>query len=215
MAGDPRVRSFQLPWRSARGPGWDSALVDQWESLRDPLAVLSCCPGSFAPVRHPKGGSAVELRTVQPHLIVSVAASETGMPRQDFGPVAPGGSRGLLVSGGFQFSAGELSERLEQVSKVMVGDERVRALQLFTHRWNVRVPWTVTLFHLYERDNPAGGHSFTGDFRGHPVAARLTGCSPGATARCGSSSTVPPRDLARRAPWPRSSGSSRRYSCHL
>ncbi|KUF06359.1 hypothetical protein AUL38_02655 [Leucobacter sp. G161] len=108
----------------------------------------------------------------QPHLIVSVAASATGMPRQDLGPVAPGGSRGLLVSGGFQFSAGELCERLEQVSKVMVGDERVRAPQLFTHRWNVRVPWTVTLFHLYERDNPAGGHSFTGDFRADPEAAR-------------------------------------------
>lgn len=195
LSGERRVHSLQVPWHNARGlgwarrmtdrmwrgeqytlqidshtrfgAGWDTALVSEWESLQDPLAVLSCYPGAFSFADE----SSVLLHPVPPHLIHPTGASGAGMPRQDVGAMVPGGSRGVLVSGGFQFSAGELCQRLEQVSEVMVGDERVRALQLFTHGWNVYVPWTVPLFHLYERDKPAGGHSFVDDFRSGPETA--------------------------------------------
>ena len=200
VRGDGRVTSVALPWRSARGlgwarrmtdrmrrderytlqvdshtrfaDGWDEALVAQWEALRDPRAVLSCYPGAFAPVGGDFGADAgaVAQTTVSPHAIVPAGVDQHGLPRQDVGPSVPGLARTALVSGGFQFSAGALCSELEQVRDVMVADEYVRALQLFTHGWNVHAPESVPLFHLYARDKPAGGHGFMSDFSGDPGA---------------------------------------------
>ena len=197
LRGDRRVRTFQLPWSSARGlgwarrmtdrmrvaeaytlqidshtrfaAGWDTALVEQWEARRDPYAVLSCYPGPFSIVDEDH----VALQEARPHLIVPAGADPDGIPRQDGGPAVPGGTRALLVAGGFQFSSGEVCTRLEQVRDVMVGDEYVRALQLFTHGWNVYAPSSVPLFHLYAQDKPAGGHGFLGDFGAAPETARV------------------------------------------
>lgn len=197
VRGDERVRIFGLPWSSARGlgwarrmtdrmrvdeayslqldshtrfaPGWDTALIEQWESRRDPRAVLSCYPGPFTIVDAESAG----LHAVQPHLIVPAGSGPDGMPRQTAGPTVAGGTRGLLVAGGFQFSSGELCSQLEQVRDVMVGDEYVRALQLFTHGWTVTVPDTVPLYHLYARDKPAGGHGFIQDFESTPETSRV------------------------------------------
>ncbi len=195
LRGDPRVRVFRTEWSSARGlgwarrmtdrmrvdesfalqidahtrfaPGWDTALIDRWESLDDPRAVLSCYPGAFTPLDEHR----VELREAGPHLIVPAGTDQYGLPRQDGGPAASAGATGLLVSGGFQFSAGALCSELEQVRDVMIADEYVQALRLFTHGWNVRAPGSVPLFHLYRRDRPHDAHGFARDFASTPDTA--------------------------------------------
>lgn len=196
LRGEDRVRSVRIDWPSARGlgwarrmtdrmrrdeayslqidshmrfaPGWDDALISQWEALRDERGVLSCYPAPYENV----DDVTMRLHPVNPHLIVPAGEDADGMPRQDGGRQVAGGTAALLVSGGFQFSSGEVCTRLEQVREVMIGDEFVRALQLFTHGWNVYAPDTVPLYHLYRRDKPAHTHGFVGDFASTPETAR-------------------------------------------
>lgn len=196
LTGDPRVRSLSIEWTSGRGlgwarrltdrmwngeeftlqidshtrfaRGWDAALVEQWRAAEDPRAVLSCLPGPYQNT----SPSLVTLRQATPHLLVPAGTDEHGLPRQDVGPSVSGGTPALLVAGGFQFSAGALCRELEQLRDVMIADEYVQALRLYTHGWNVYAPWTVPLFHLYERDKEAHSLSWDTAFSATPELAR-------------------------------------------
>lgn len=192
LRGDARVLIFQVPWQSARGlgwarrltdrmrgeetytlqvdshmrfsAGWDSALIEQWQNLEDPHAVLSCYPAPYSIVDE----QFVTLHPVPSHIIVPAGVDQYGLPRQDGGPAVAGGHHALLVSGGFQFAAGEVCSRVEQVRDVFIADEYVQALRLFTHGWNVYAPDSVPLYHLYQRDKAADVHGFVDDFHSTP-----------------------------------------------
>ncbi len=189
---DSRVSALQVDWALARGigwarrltdrmwqgeeftlqvdahtrflPGWDTALISEWEAVSDPRAVLSCYPGRFVV----NDEATASLFQTPPHLIVPAGVDALGVPRQTGGPACAGGTPGILVAGGFQFSAGAICAELEQLLDASVGDEFVRAMQLFTHGWNVYAPGTVPLFHLYQQDAPVRTHSFAEDFRSDP-----------------------------------------------
>lgn len=189
LEGDDRLRSVRVPWTQARGlgwarnwtdrlyrgedftlqidshmrfaPGWDATLVQQWRALGDPRAVLSCYPGEY---RH-AGPGHVDLYEAAPHRIAFTHLDAEGVPHQDQGGTVPGFTPTVLVSGGFQFGPGEISERLPQLREVLRGDESVQAVRLFTHGYQVYVPPSVPLFHLYAKDkDPEATHHFHNDF---------------------------------------------------
>lgn len=194
---DSRVAALQIDWTLARGigwarrhtdrlwqgedftlqidahtrfeHGWDTALIGEWESLSDPNAVLSCYPGRFVV----NDDSTASLYPASPHIIVPAGKDELGVPRQTGGPVCAGGTPSLLVAGGFQFSAGTICAELEQVLEASLGDEFIRAMQIYTHGWSVYVPGTNPLFHLYQQDDLTRKHSYSEDFRSDPKLDRV------------------------------------------
>lgn len=197
VSKDSRVSSFQVDWTLARGigwarrltdrmwqgedftlqidahtrfaQGWDDALIGDFESLSDARAVLSCYPGRFVI----NDESTATLYQASPHKIVPAGEDEAGVPRQTGGEPCAGGTPALLVAGGFQFSAGTICSEVEQIRDASLGDEFIRAVQLFTHGWNVYVPNAVPLFHLYQQDAPERAHSYSADCRSDPKLVRV------------------------------------------
>lgn len=190
------VRTFHQPWRNGRGlgwarrmtdrmwqtekfslqidshsrfsAGWDEALVAQWELLEDSKGVLSCYPGPYRLVDE----TTTMLREARPHIIVPAGTDRFGLPRQDSGQEVPPLTPTTLVAGGFQFARGQLCDELPQVPEVMVADEYVQALRLFTHGWNVYAPGVVPVFHQYRQDRAERVHDFVEDFAAAPETQR-------------------------------------------
>lgn len=192
LQGDKRVVSFQTPWHSARGlgwarrltdrmyggqeftlqadahtrftQGWDQALIEQWQRCDDRHAVLSCYPGAFINVDDKNA----QYVPAVPHQIVLEGYDADGLPQLNSGLEVDGGTRAYLVSGGFQFSAGQVCAEVEQARDPMTSDEYVHSLRLFTHGWNVYAPETVPLMHLYRQDKDADAPDFLKDFESTP-----------------------------------------------
>lgn len=191
---DPRMRIREIPWQDSRGlgrarrlsdemydgedftlqtdahmrfaPGWDDDLIRQWDHVDNPRAVLSCYPG---PYRTSQGDDVIANPAV-PHTIVVQGVDAFGLPSITGGSEVTPFTPTLLVSGGFQFAAGEITTALPAQPEVLIGDESVHALRLFTSGYDVVVPDNVPLYHRYadQKDFTKDAHRPFSDFRAIP-----------------------------------------------
>ena len=192
---DPRIRIQELPWQESRGlgrarrlvdemydgedfalqidshmrfaPGWDDDLARQWDRVGNPRAILSCYPGSYRTDR----GDDVIAHPAVPHAIVVQGVDGYGLPSLTGGPEAAPFSPALLVAGGFQFGAGAATAEVPAQPEVLVGDETVHALRLFTAGYDVVVPDNIPLYHRYaeQKDFTTEAHTPFADFRADPA----------------------------------------------
>nr|WP_232225436.1 GlcNAc-transferase family protein [Leucobacter salsicius] len=138
--------SLQLDSHMRFQQGWDTTLVADWESRKDPKVVLSCYPAIYG---FRDGHEFVQ--DVLPHRIVVDGLTEHGAPllRTDIDGCRCGES--LFVAGGFQFAAGAVSIGVPNHEYIFVGDETAHSIRLFTHGYRVEAPKSIPIYHLYNR----------------------------------------------------------------
>lgn len=188
---DPRVRRHEIPWQESTGlgrarrlademydgedftlqvdahmrflPGWDANLIAQWDSIGRDNSVLSCYPGRYTTDQ----GDDVRATPTHPHAIFVQGLDRFGLPGITAGPPSSPFSTGLLVAGCFQFAAGAVTQAVPAQPEVLIGDETVHAVRLFTAGYDVLVPQTTPMFHRYaqHKDWKGTAHTPFADFR--------------------------------------------------
>lgn len=185
VRADPRARILEIPWRESRGlgrarrasdemydgedftlqidahmrfvRGWDESLIRQWDSLGNERAVLSTYPGPY----HVEASGKVVARPAVPHAIVLQGIDQHDLPAITGGPEVAPFSGALLVAGCFQFGAGSSTVEVPAQPEVLIGDETVHSLRLFTYGFDVVVPSEIPLFHRYAQDKNWKGEAHT------------------------------------------------------
>lgn len=194
VRGDSRARIREMPWQQSRGlgyarhltdemydgeeftlqvdahmrfaPGWDTSLVRQFNHIGEENTVLSTYPGPYESLAN----GAVRATPAVPHRIMIQGKDRFSLPSITGGhrtePYAPG----LLVGGCFQFAAGRATAEVPALAPVLIGDESVHSVLLYTHGYDVVVPEEVPLYHRYakSKDWQGGAHTPWFDFRDTP-----------------------------------------------
>lgn len=195
VRADPRANIIELPWRESRGlgqarwmtdqmyagedytlqidahmrfaEGWDDSLVAQHRKIGHDRAVLSTYPG---PYESAENGAVVATPAV-PHAICVQGVDQHNLPAITGGFEVEPFSRGLLVGGCFIFGAGQATVDVPALREVLIGDESVHSLRLFTHGYDVVIPEVIPLYHRYAAQKNWQGEAFTpwNDFRESPA----------------------------------------------
>jgi hypothetical protein len=143
---------LQIDAHSRFEQGWDEALLLEWQACKDPKAVLSAYPTAF---EYDKQGQVVF--TPYPKVgAMSVDKFNQNIPifkGSMHGDPAPTRRPILGTSAGFIFGPGAVFEVPYVREVCFMGEEFVRAFQLYSHGFNLYAPNVLPVHHLYFRKN--------------------------------------------------------------
>lgn len=195
VRNDPRAKIVEMPWREARGigyarwladrlfagedytlqidahtrfvPGWDESLISQHRRIGNDRAVLSTYPGPYESL----ADGFVSALPAVPHAICVQGVDRHNLPALTGGFEVEPFSHGLLAAGGFVFARGQATVEVPALAQVLVGDETVHSLRLFTHGYDVVIPEEIPLYHRYAEQKNWQDDAFTpwNDFRESPA----------------------------------------------
>ncbi|MDR0979820.1 MAG: hypothetical protein LBM12_01540 [Candidatus Nomurabacteria bacterium] len=142
--------------------GWDEALLQEWRACNDPKAVLSAYPTPFT--YNGKGEVIFTPYTKVAAMSVSKYISYIPIFKGTMS-AAPEIVRHSIIglSAGFAFGTGDIFAIPYIRDVCFMGEEFIRAFQLYSYGFNFYAPNLLPLFHLYDRKNTRFWHDMPRD----------------------------------------------------
>lgn len=144
--------ALQIDAHTRFDQGWDSILLQEWVACNDSKAILSAYPTPFE--YNERGEEVFTPYSKVGQMRIEKFASNIPIFKGELSK-EPGEIRQKIsgLSGGFQFGPGEMFGVSFVAQVCFMGEEFVRAFQLFSHGFNFYAPNKLPLYHLYKRED--------------------------------------------------------------
>jgi hypothetical protein len=149
--------ALQIDAHTRFDQGWDATLLQEWQACNDPKAVVSAYPTAYT---YDERGQEIftpynKVGSMRVEKFNEFIPAFKGYLNQEPTETRP---KILGLSGGFQFGPGEIFGISFAPQVCFMGEEFVRAFQLFSYGFNFYAPNKLPLYHLYKRQDTRFWH---------------------------------------------------------
>lgn len=160
--------TMQIDSHSRFVQDWDEIVVKMWESLYDPMALLTCYPPNYDPNQVPGAWyKTPQICNVYKFIHKYIVSRPMDMPDLDVRTIP---RRGVFVAAGFMFGPGKIIQDVPyDPNFYFTGEESALAVRFFTKGYNIYHPHKLILHHYYSRPDHAkhwSDHSDWGKYDG-------------------------------------------------